>query len=192
MTALFTALCTSCVSRVQLFVLVRRAVNITIDKIDPFDNSHCRFSIAVAEGLLLFWHQDSCNHPASYAYWSAPTKNFPNVASYCADTKKDCFITLVIHGRWAVKSRWAIVTCQAILTNPWSCDHTPANPLTHWGQNKMTAIFTTDIFKCIATNAKMWISVKVSLNFAPQDPIDNNSVLAHVGSWCQTGHKPMP
>ena len=179
-------------SREQIFVLVWRAVIINVDKIDPSYKTHCRVSIAVAECLLLFWYQDSCTHHTSYAHWSAPTRNFPNVASYCPGTKKDCSIALVIHGRWAVKSRWAIVTCQAILTNPWSCDHTPANPLTLWGQNKMAANFTNDIFKCIAINANMWISVKVSLNFAPQDPIDNNLVLAHAVSWCQKDPKPLP
>ena len=36
---------------------------------------------------------------------------------------------------------------------------------THWGPDKMDAIFPDDIFKCIFLNARIWISIKFSLKF---------------------------
>ena len=34
-----------------------------------------------------------------------------------------------------------------------------------------------DIFKCIFVNEKFCISIKISLNFVPKGPIDNNAAL---------------
>ena len=45
--------------------------------------------------------------------------------------------------------------------------------LTHWGPDKMDAIFPDDIFKCIFLNANIWISTKFSLKFVCKGPIDN-------------------
>ena len=38
---------------------------------------------------------------------------------------------------------------------------------THWGRDKMAAIFADDIFKCIFLNDNVWIPIKVSLKFVP-------------------------
>ena len=45
--------------------------------------------------------------------------------------------------------------------------------LTHWGPDKMDAIFSDDIFKCIFLNVNIWISIKFSLKFVCKGPIDN-------------------
>ena len=45
--------------------------------------------------------------------------------------------------------------------------------LTHWGPDKMDAIFPDDIFKCILLNSNIWIWIKFSLNFVCKGPIDN-------------------
>ena len=43
--------------------------------------------------------------------------------------------------------------------------------LTHWGPDKMDAIFPYDIFKCIFLNANIWIPIKFSLKFVCKGPI---------------------
>ena len=48
--------------------------------------------------------------------------------------------------------------------------------LTHLPLDKM-AISTDDIFKCIFVNGKFCILIKISLNFVPEGPIDNNLAL---------------
>ena len=37
--------------------------------------------------------------------------------------------------------------------------------------------FAEDIFSCIFVNEKFWIVIKISLNFVPNGPIDNNLAL---------------
>ena len=37
----------------------------------------------------------------------------------------------------------------------------------------MTAIYADDIFNWIFLNEKVWILIKISLNFVPKGPIDN-------------------
>ena len=39
---------------------------------------------------------------------------------------------------------------------------------------------------------KFCISIQISLKFAPKSPTDNNSALAQVIAWRQTGDKPLP
>ena len=44
--------------------------------------------------------------------------------------------------------------------------------LTHWGRDKMTAIFQTTFSNCIFLNENVWISIKISLKFVPNGPIN--------------------
>ena len=39
--------------------------------------------------------------------------------------------------------------------------------------------FPDDIFKCIFLNENVWISIKISLKFAPKGPINNIPALVH-------------
>ena len=41
----------------------------------------------------------------------------------------------------------------------------------------MAATFADDTFKCIFLNENVLISIKISLKFVPEGPIDNKSVL---------------
>ena len=41
----------------------------------------------------------------------------------------------------------------------------------------MAAILEDDIFKCIFLNENVRISIKISLKFVPDGPIDNNPAL---------------
>ena len=43
--------------------------------------------------------------------------------------------------------------------------------------------FADDIFKCIFLNENVWISIKISLKFVPQGPIDNIP-LVQIMAWC--------
>ena len=52
-----------------------------------------------------------------------------------------------------------------------------SNGLTHLPLDKMAAIFADNIFRCIFVNEKFCILVKISLQFVPKSPIDNNPAL---------------
>ena len=47
------------------------------------------------------------------------------------------------------------------------------NELTHLSHDKIAALFTDDIFRCIFMNEKFFISITNSLKFVPDGPIDN-------------------
>ena len=51
--------------------------------------------------------------------------------------------------------------------------------------------FTYDIFKCIFLNENVWISVKISLKFVPNGPIDNIPALVQIMAWRRWGDKPL-
>ena len=49
--------------------------------------------------------------------------------------------------------------------------------LTHLPLDKMAAILADDIFKCIFVNENFSILIKISLQFVPKGPINNNPAL---------------
>ena len=55
----------------------------------------------------------------------------------------------------------------------------------------MAAIFPEDIFEEIFLNENVWISIKISLKFVPQGPIDNIQELVQIRAWCRPGDKPL-
>ena len=63
---------------------------------------------------------------------------------------------------------------------------------THLPMDKMAAILTDDIFKCIFLNENDKIPIQVSLKFIARCPIDNKAVLVQVMAWRRTGDKPLP
>ena len=65
-------------------------------------------------------------------------------------------------------------------------------PLTHLPLDKMAAILTDDIFKCIFLIEKDKIPIQLSLKLVPVGPIDNKPVLVQVMVWRRTGDKPLP
>ena len=64
-------------------------------------------------------------------------------------------------------------------------------PLTHLPLKKMAAILADDIFKCIFLNENVWISLKISLKFAPEVRIDNIPALVQIMAWRRIGDKPL-
>ena len=46
-----------------------------------------------------------------------------------------------------------------------------------------------DIFKCISLKEDVWISIKISLKFVREVPIDNIPVLVQIMAWRQSGDK---
>ena len=44
-----------------------------------------------------------------------------------------------------------------------------------------------DIFNRILLNENVWISIKISLKFVPNGPIDNKPVLVKLMAWHRTG-----
>ena len=56
----------------------------------------------------------------------------------------------------------------------------------------MTAIFADEIFKCISTNEKFCISIRMLLKFVPEGPIYNKWALVQVMASRQICDKPLP
>ena len=50
--------------------------------------------------------------------------------------------------------------------------------------------FTDNIFKWISLNENVSISIEISLQFVPQDPINNIPVLVQIMAWWRPGKKP--
>ena len=48
-----------------------------------------------------------------------------------------------------------------------------------------------DIFKCIFLNENIWISLEISLKFAPRGPINNIPALVQIMAWRRPGDKPL-
>ena len=51
--------------------------------------------------------------------------------------------------------------------------------------------FTDDIFKCIFLNWNRWISIDITLTFAPRGPINNIPALVQIMAWRRPSDKPL-
>ena len=51
--------------------------------------------------------------------------------------------------------------------------------------------FVDDTFKCISLKENVRISIKISLKFLPQGPINNNPALVQIMAWRRSGDKPL-
>ena len=51
--------------------------------------------------------------------------------------------------------------------------------------------FADDTFKRIFLNENVRISIKISLNFVPKGPINNNPALVQIMAWRRSGDKPL-
>ena len=51
--------------------------------------------------------------------------------------------------------------------------------------------FADDIFKCIFLNENVWISIKISLKFVPNYPINNIPSFVQIMAWRRPGDKPL-
>ena len=65
---------------------------------------------------------------------------------------------------------------ESMLTNIYAAPG--GDELTHWGRDKMAAIF-----QWIFLNENVWISINISLKFVPRGPIDNIPTLVQVMAW---------
>ena len=62
------------------------------------------------------------------------------------------------------------------------------NVLTHWGRDKMAAIFQTTFSNALFE----WkYRIKISLKFVPKGPIDNIPALVQIMAWRRPGDKPL-
>ena len=51
--------------------------------------------------------------------------------------------------------------------------------------------FPDDILKCLFFNENVWISIRISLKFIPNGPINNNPALVQIMAWRRRGDKPL-
>ena len=65
------------------------------------------------------------------------------------------------------------------------------NVLTHWGRDKMAAIFQMTFSNGLSGNENVWISINISLKFVPRGPINNIPTLLQVMAWHRPGDKPL-
>ena len=63
--------------------------------------------------------------------------------------------------------------------------------MSHSGQRQIGRHFPDDVFKCIFLHGNEWNSIKISLKFVPNGPIDNESALVQIIARCRTGDKPL-
>ena len=63
--------------------------------------------------------------------------------------------------------------------------------LTHWGRSKMAAVSQTTLFKSVFLNKIVLNSIKISLKFVPNGPINNIPALIQITAWRQPGDKPL-
>ena len=59
------------------------------------------------------------------------------------------------------------------------------------GSTQNGRYFPEDIFKCIFLNKNVWASIKMSLKFVPEDPINNVPALVQTMAWHRSGDKPL-
>ena len=62
--------------------------------------------------------------------------------------------------------------------------------LTHWGRDKMTAIFQTT-FSSAFLEWKRMNSIKISLKIVATGPINNILELVQIMAWCRPGDRPL-
>ena len=63
--------------------------------------------------------------------------------------------------------------------------------LTHWGHDKMVAIFQTTFLEAFSWLKMYKFRFKISLKFVPQVRIDNIPALVQIMAWRQPGKKPL-
>ena len=61
--------------------------------------------------------------------------------------------------------------------------------LTHWGRDKMDAIFQTPFSNRYSWMKNVWIVNKISLKFVPNVPINNIPALVQIMAWRRSGDK---
>ena len=67
----------------------------------------------------------------------------------------------------------------------------PSHPVNTLGPSQNGRHFADDTFKRIFLNDKFIISIKISLNFVPNDPIINIPALVQIMAWRRLGDKPL-
>ena len=59
--------------------------------------------------------------------------------------------------------------------------------LTHWGRDKMAAIFQTKFSNAFSSTKNVWISIKISLKLVSKGPINNIPALVQAMAWRRPG-----
>ena len=60
-----------------------------------------------------------------------------------------------------------------------------------WWRHHELRLFPDDIFECVFLNENVWISIKISLKFVPNGPMNNIPALVQIMAWCRPGDKPL-
>ena len=60
-----------------------------------------------------------------------------------------------------------------------------------WRPRRNEQHFADDILKRIFFNESVWISIKISMKFVPNDPIGNIPALVQTMAWRRSGDKPL-
>ena len=92
-----------------------------------------------------------------------------------------------------------IITCQMFTIISWSDSQQQSLSTPHWlicsthfPLDKMAAILSDNIFKCIFLYENYRIPILISPKLVPRSSIDNKPALVQVMAWHRTGDKPLP
>ena len=92
---------------------------------------------------------------------------------------------LVMH---SLQCQFGVYFPRYFKTNNEYQDNTPVNTLRPRQDGRH---FADDIFKRIFLNENVSISIKISLKFIPNGPIDNIPALVQIMAWRRLGDKPL-
>ena len=65
------------------------------------------------------------------------------------------------------------------------------NELTHWGQDKMDAIFQKTFSNGFSWIKNVWISIKIWFKFVPRGPVSNIPALVQIMAWHRPSDNPL-
>ena len=133
--------------------------------------------------------------PVRYKYLAVSAASFPSAT--CADIIEVSWyiahprssLTSAARALWAASTRNALGFLRLVFpeTNVVTF-HIRVYTLAHWQNGRR---FADDSFKRIFLNENAKIAIKISLEFVPKGPINNNPELVQIVAWRLSGDKPL-
>ena len=140
-----------------------------------------RNSIVVRNQILMFWL--IAIHHWCQSIDSSPRSDIVHVANYdCWKKSNSSTSTFDISWWFFLRTRGR---CQ--YNYLWR-RHKLQSVSTHWGQDKMAAIFQMTL-KCTFLNKNVWILIKISLKFVPKFLNNNITTLVQINAWRRPDYK---
>ena len=114
------------------------------------------------------------------------------------------FLNIMLNGNLTLLSSLLVWIGRSYVCQCALCSHTSGEGANNtdrhiWDGNPINTLrpqpngrnFPNDIFKCTFFNENVWISINVSLKFAPNVPISNIPALVQTMTWRRPAYKPL-